>query len=99
MWLGTRLPFLVIPTQVGIIAVDDVADTPRVVDALSRTGDHSVIPVCSDTLIQLESFVTSYTPDADTSLSASYSGGFQAAFDLFTAAADTGQSSSVRVWR
>ena len=75
-----------------MVAMDVPPSVPPVMDRLARGAD-SIIPVCTDSLLQLEAFVTSRTQATDPRnlRNLNYTSAFTTALSLFTQAADTGE--------
>ena len=67
--------------QVGLVGVDIRPVIPRA--AIFQTA--STIPICSEAILELESFMTSFTPTA-----VNYGDAFDKAFSLFSDSSATG---------
>ncbi len=80
-----------------MVAVDTNPRTPNVIDRIAGVTART-IPVCTDTLSRLESFVTSYTPAADSTFSINYANTFMTALNLFNVSIDSGESLCVCVY-
>lgn len=78
--------------QIGVVGIDsrNISRIPTVVS--QNRAEPKVIPVCTDSLPQVESFVTSFSPQ-EGSTDFSYPRAFQAALSMFTNSTSVGKDS------
>ena len=81
------------PPQVGLVALDNPSRVPSVITRNRGVGEtNRVVPVCTDTIFELDSFVSSFTPQGDTSgFNIEYTDAFQMALSLFSTTTDAGE--------
>ena len=85
--------------QVGLVALDNPSRIPSVITRNRGVGEmNRVVPVCTDTIFELDSFVNSFTPQGDSSgTNIQYAAAFQTALDLFSTSTDAGELAVVLV--
>ena len=76
MW--SLLDLASILLQVGLVGVDSTPMIPRASIFGSRDPDPETIPVCPEAVLEMEAFMTSFSPSVP-----NYNAAFERAFGLF----------------
>ena len=74
--------------QIGAVGVDSISRTPSVI----RPGNSvpRVIPVCGDSIREMDNFVFSFNPKTNDPGEINYESAFDTAFSLFSDSTSTG---------
>jgi hypothetical protein len=75
-----------VPLQVGLVGVESPPVIPRASIFGSRDQNPETIPICPEAILEMEAFMTSFTPDT-----VDYSASFERAFSLFSDGNTTGE--------